>query len=226
MTTLLLRLCLIMFALASGCSTAQIRDETNQRFAMHQCTKNPFLRASGLFGGVQPEIFLSGPNVRNEPPPAANSLTRVLKVTGVENLGDPSADPIIDKCSSWLQRVDADEVKVTIIWNDRHCPDSIDDEDSIDCSSRASFRFSLRHLGMEEVLGRFESSDDAIQRLLAVDAYFLQEMQPARRHFATNMPLRQKSTMHLVVRLMPAPPTMESEAATTADTISGSRGQF
>ncbi len=226
MTSLLIGLGLVTLIVASGCSTAQVRDEPNQGVAVHPCTKNPFLRASGLVGGVQSEIFLSGPNIRREPPPAVDGLTRVLNVTEVDNLGDPGAEPVIDKCSSSLQPIGEDEVAVTIKWRDRDCVDSFDDEDQIDCRSRASFSFSRRDLVMEEVLDRVEDPDLAIQQQLFVDAYFTQEIQPARRHAATGMPLSERGMMHLVVRLMQAPQMVDSEAVTTVDAIPESRGQY
>jgi len=178
MTSLLVALGLVTLAVASGCSTAPVRDEPDQRVVMHPCTKNPFLRASGLVGGVQPEIFLSGPDIRREPPPAVDSLTRVLNVTDVDNLRDPGADPVIDKCSSRLRSIGEDEIELTINWQDRNCPDSFDEEDTIDCRSRTSFRFSRMGLGIEEVLDRVEDPNAAIQTLLVVDAYFTQEIQP------------------------------------------------
>ena len=38
--------------------------EANRVVALHACTKNPFMRAVGLFGGAQPEIFLTGTDLR------------------------------------------------------------------------------------------------------------------------------------------------------------------
>jgi hypothetical protein len=223
--TLQICICLIALAIASGCTTAPARDVASQGVAVYPCTKNPLLRSTGLFGGAQQEMFLSGPNIRREPPPAVGSLTRVLNVTEVDRLEDPGAEPIIDKCSSWLQSIGEDEVDVTIRWRDWNCPDSFDDEDQNDCRSRASFRFSHRDLGIEEVLDRFEDPDAAIQRLLVVDAYFTQEIQPTRRHSATGMPLPERGEMHLVVRVMRAPPTMDSEASATVDDIRKPRSQ-
>jgi hypothetical protein len=182
MKTLLIGICLIVISVASGCTTTQVRDVAVQGVAVYPCTKNPLLRSAGLFGGAQPEIFLSGPDVRREPPPSADSLTRVLSATEVDSLGDPGAEPDIDKCSSWLRAIGEDEIELTIMWSDRNCTDSTDDEDHIDCRSRASFRFSRRDLGMEGVLDSVEDTSYAIQRLLIVDAYFTKEILPKGRH--------------------------------------------
>ena len=225
MRTLLVGLSLVALAVASACTTAQLRDEPTQGVAVHPCTKNPLLRSSGLFGGAQPESFLSGPDTRREPPPTVDSLTRVLNVTKVDSLEDPGAEPVIDKCGSRLQSIGEDEVGLTIQWHDRNCPDSFDEEDPIDCRSRASFRFSRSDLGMEEVLNRVEDPDAAIQKLLVVDAYFTREIQPTRRHPATHLPLPERSIVHLVVRVMRAPLTVDSAAATTVDAVCEPRSQ-
>ena len=225
MRTLFIGLSLVALGVSSGCTTAQFREETDQPVAVHPCTKNPFLRSSGLFGGAQPEIFLSGPDVRRGPPPAVDGPTRVLEVTEVDSLGDPGAELVIDKCSSRVESIDKNEVDVTIIWRDRNCPDSFDDEDQIDCRSRAQFKFSRSDLGVEEVFDRTEGRDAAIQKLLVVDAYFTQEIQPAGRHPTTGMPLSERVRIHLVVRVMRAPLTMDSGAATTVDVIRKPRTQ-
>ena len=225
MKTLLIGICLVTLAVANGCTTAQVREVANEDVAVHPCTKNPLLRSTGLFGGAQPESFLTGPDIRRGPPPAANSLTRVLNVSGVDDLGDPGAQPAIDKCSSWVQSIGEDDVDVTIMWRDWNCPDSFDDEDQIDCRSRASFRFSRRELGVEEVLDRVEDPDAAVQGLLIVDAYFTQEIQPTRRHSATGMPLPERGVMHLVVRVMRAPLAVDSEASAAVDAIQEPRSQ-
>ena len=214
MRLLFVGLSMVALAVASGCTASKVRDESNQSVAVHPCTKHPLLRSSGLFGGEQPEIFLSGPDKRREPPPVVDSLTQVLNVTTVDNLGDPGAEPVIDKCRSRLKLVGDDEVRLTIMWNDQNCPDSFDDDDPTDCRSRAFFGFSLRGLGMEGALGRVEDFDAAIQKLLFVDAYFTQEIRPARREPSTLMPLRERSTTHLVVRLIRAPLTVDLGAAT------------
>jgi len=210
MRTLLVGLGVVALAVASGCTTTQVRDEPNQGFAVHPCAKNPFLRSYGLFGGAQQEIFLSGPDIRREPPPAVDSLTRVLNVTEVDNLRDPGADPVIDKCSSRLGLIGEDEIEVTINWQDRNCPDPFDEEETFDCRSRTSFRFSRLGLGIEDALDGVEDPDAAIQTLLVVDAYFTQEIQPPGRHSATGMPLPEKGVMHLVVRVMRVPTTVDA----------------
>ena len=218
MRMLFIGLAMVVSAVASGCTTAQVRQEPDQGVAVHQCVKNAFMRPVGLFGGAQPEIFLSGPDIRKGPPPAAGSLTRVLNVTGVENLGDPGAEPVIDKCRSWMQPIGDDEVEITILWHNRSCPDSFDEEDTIDCDSRTRFGFSRSDLG-EELLGRAEGRQAGIQKLLVVDAYFTEEIQPTARHPEKGVLLPVKSTMHLVVRVMRALPAVDSEAATTADAV-------
>jgi hypothetical protein len=181
--------------------------EANRDVALHACTKNPFMRAVGLFGGDQPEIFLTGTDLRHESPPAPDGLTRVFNVTEVENFRDPGADPDIDKCGSWLQSRGENEVELTILWQNRDCSTSFafDDEDSDDCSSRTSFRFSLEDLGMQEVRKKFENLDAALQSNLVVDAYFTQELQPDRRRSATGMPTPPTGVVHLVARLGRAP---------------------
>jgi hypothetical protein len=204
MKILLVGSCLITLLLTSGCVTAPTPGEQTQRMAMHSCEKNPFLRASGLLGGSQPEIFLSGSDIRGDAPPAADGLTRVLNVSEAENLEDPSSRPAIDKCASWLQPVGEDEVKVTVLWQDRSCPDSFasDEEDTNDCRSRASFRFSLRDLARNERHSRDGEALAVDQSALVVDAYFVQEIRPARRHPESGLILPEKGVMHLVVRLM------------------------
>ena len=210
MRTLILGINLVALALSSGCTSAQVRDEPSQGVTVQSCMQNPFLRSSGLFGGEQPEIFLHGPDVRREPPPAVDSLTRVLNVSRVESLGDPGSDPFIDKCMSSLQSIDEDAVELTIRWNDRNCPYfDWDDDESSDCGTQASFRFSRGDLGMEEILDTFEDADAGLQKLLVVDAYFTQEIQPTRPHPATGMPLPERGIMHLVVRVVRAPLTVE-----------------
>ena len=219
MRTLLLGLSWVALTVASGCTTGQGRNDPEQGVAVHACTKNPFFRASGLFGGAPLDIFLSGPDIRTGPPPAAGSLTRVLNVTRVDNLGDPGAEPVIDKCGSWLKAIGEDEVEVTIMWDDRNCPDSFDADLPSDCRSRARFRFSRSDLGIEEVLGRVEDREASIQRLLVIDAYFTQEIQPTGRHSATGMPLPARAIMHLVVRAIRLPTSIASGAATAVDAI-------
>lgn len=219
MSPLLIGLCLFALGVSSGCTAAHLHEEPDQRVAVHPCTKNSLLRSSGLFGGAQPEIFLSGPGIRREPPPAVDGLTRVLDVTEVDFLGDPGSQPVIDKCSSRVESIDKNEVDVTIIWRDQNCPDSFDDEDQINRRSRVQFKFSRSDLGVE-------GPDAAIQRLLVVDAYFTQEIQPARRHPATGMPLPERGRMHLVVRVMRAPLMMDPGAATTADVIRRTRSEY
>ncbi len=91
---------------------------------------------------------MSGSNIRRETPPAVDGLTRVLNLTEVDNLGDPGAEPVIDKCSSSLQPIGEDEVAVTIKWRDSNSVYSLDDEDQIDCRSRAIIRFSRMDLVM------------------------------------------------------------------------------
>ena len=211
MRTLLVGISLVALTVASGCATTQIRAPANQGVAVHSCTKNPFLRPVGLFGGTQPEIFLAGADLRREPPPAANGLTRVLNVTAVDDFRDPGADPVIDKCRSWLRSIGEVEVELTIIWHDRNCSDfSWDLDDPGDCRSRASFRFSLEDLGMEEILDRVEDLDAALRRRLVVDAHFTQEIQPAGRHPATGMPSPPKGNVHLVAHMIRVPRTSDS----------------
>ena len=81
MRMLLFGLSLLSLAAASGCAGSRTPAETNQNVAVHACTNNLLLRGTGVFGGTQPEIFLSGPNLRREPPPARSELTLVLDVT-------------------------------------------------------------------------------------------------------------------------------------------------
>ena len=219
MKTLLVWLSLVVFALAIGCTTAEARDEPYHGLDVHPCTNNPLLRSSGLFGRTQPEIFLSGPDLRQEAPPAADGATRVLNVTKVDYLEDPGAEPVIDKCSSSLQSVGEDEVEISVRWHDRNCPDTFDEEDLVDCRSRASFRFSRRDLGVQELGDRLEDSD--VQGSLIVEAYFTQQIRPPERHVATNMPLPERSVVHLVVRVMRPPPTPESGATPPVGTIPG-----
>ena len=211
MRTLLVGISLVALAVASGCATTQVRAPANQGVAVHSCTKNPFFRSVGLFGGTQPEIFLAGADLRREPPPAANGLTRVLNVTAVDEFRDPDADPVIDKCRSWLQSIGEVEVELTILWHDRNCSDfSWDLDNPDDCRSRASFRFSLEDLGVKEILDPVEDLDAALRRLLVVDAYFTQEIQPAGRHPATGMPSPPKGNVHLVAHVIRVPQTPDS----------------
>jgi len=175
------------------------------------------LRSVGLFGGEQPEFFLAGPDLRREPPPIADAATRVLDVSEVDNFRDPTAEPAIDRCGSRLQSTDDGEIEVTILWHDRNCPDSFDEEDSEDCHSRADFGFSPRDLGMQDLLERDENASDALERLLVVDAYFTQEVQPEKRHPATGVQSAPKSTVHLVVRVIRASETTGARAATTTE---------
>jgi hypothetical protein len=215
MNTLLVAISLIMLAVATGgCTSTRVRDATNHDIAVHACTENPLLRSTGLFGGRQPEVVSPGPSIRREPPPAADSLTRVLNVTEVDQLADPDAKPVIDKCGSWLKAHGEGEIGLTIRWRDRNCTDSFDDEDSVDCQSRASFRFSRKDLGIRDASERAKNPDAAIQGLLIVDAYFAQEIQPPDRNAVTGMPVPERGIMHLVVRMMRVPLTVDSEAAT------------
>jgi hypothetical protein len=181
---------------------------------------------AGLFGGPQPEIFLSGPDLRREPISEVDGLTRVLDMTRVDNLRDPAAEPVIDKCSSWMQPIGEDEIELAIKWRDRNCTDSFDQEETIGCRSRATFRFSRRDLGMEEVLNTVEDLDAAaMQRLLVVDAYFTQEVQPRGHHSATGMPLPETGIVHLVLRVKRAPPVDSSKAATPVDAVLETRSR-
>lgn len=202
MNTLLVGISLVAIVVASGCTTDRVRVEAHQGVAVHPCTKNPLLRSTGLFGGTQSGIFLSGPDLRREPPPAVDGLTRVLNVTEVDNFRDLDAEPVIDKCGSRLQSMDENEVEVTIMWRDRNCPNVHDQEDSDECHSRASFSFTNEDLRMHETLDGAEYPEAALDRLLLVDAYFTQEIQPAGRHAATGMPTPQTGNVHLVVRVI------------------------
>ena len=204
MRVLLIGQSLIVLAIASGCTTAHVRDDTIRGVAVHECRPHSFFRSPGFLRGVQPGIFLSGPDVRKEAPPAADGLTRVLNVSTLENLFDPDAAPVIDKCRSRLRTIGEDEIEITIEWRDRNCDDSFDEEDFIDCRSRTSFRFSRMDLGLEERLGTGENSSAAIQGFLLVDAYCTQQIRAKRRHPATGMPLPDRGIMHLVVRVMSA----------------------
>jgi hypothetical protein len=207
--------------LVSGCVTAPTPSAQVRGIAMHACEKNPFLRSSGLFGGAQPEIFLSGEDVRRESPPAADGLTRVLDVSEIKDLEDRSARPAIDKCASWLQSVGENEVEVTILWRNPICPDSFefDEEDTNDCRSRASFGFSLEDLGKHE---RNSSDGEAFavdRSALMVDAYFVQEIRPERRHPESGLILPERGVVHLVVRLMRASRESIAERQPTASSF-------
>ena len=211
MRALLVGISLVALTMASGCTTTEVRAQANQDVAVHPCTKDPFLRSVGLFGGTQPEIFLAGADLRREPPPAANRLTRVLNVTEVGEFRDPDADPVIDKCRSWLRSIGEAEVELTILWHDRNCSDfPWDLDDPGDCGSRASFRFSLEDLGMEEILDPVDDLDAALRRLLVVDTYFTQQIQSAGRHPATGVPSPPTVNVHLVAHVIRVQQTPDS----------------
>jgi len=188
---------LIVLSVAIVCASAEVRAEANPG-APHPCTNNPLIRSTGLFGGPQAEIFLRGTNLRREQPPAPDELTRVVDVTGLESLADPAADPFIDKCASALRPVGEGEVELTILWQNRNCPNSFDIDDPEDCASRTRFRFPLSNLGLSEPL------DDFGDRVM-VAAYFAQRLVPEGRHPATGMPTAVKGSVHLVARLLPLP---------------------
>jgi hypothetical protein len=205
---------LVVLFIGTGCTTTQARSDLDQGLAVHSCSKSPFLRSVGLFGGEQPEIFLKGANLRREPPPSADGATRVLDVTGIDNLKDTSAEPAIDKCGSWLHATRSGEIEVTILWRDHNCPFSFDEDQPDDCRSRATFSFSPKDLGVLEVLGRGEDPDSALRRLLIVDAYFTREVDPEERHPATGVPTVPRSNVYLVVRVIPAARGDDAQAAT------------
>lgn len=66
--------------------------------------------------GRQPDIFLAGPDTRNQKPPDTDALTRILDITSRNSMSNPTADPVIDKCGSWVQWVKREGlVKLTIL---------------------------------------------------------------------------------------------------------------
>ena len=67
-------------------------NETEGALEIHRCTNNPFTRSVGFFRGRQPEVFLKAPHTRNEPPPQASELTRVMDVSRRRSLSNPTAE--------------------------------------------------------------------------------------------------------------------------------------
>jgi hypothetical protein len=191
------------FVLATviACASNQAPRDATQLVDVHPCEKNPFLRSVGLFGGEQPELFAAGPDLRSDPPPIADDSTRVLNVTAVDHLRDPSAMPIINKCGSSLQIAGGGEVEVTILWDDQNCPVSFDEENPEDCHSRASFDFSLEGLGIREDLDAGTDPSAALREMLVIDAYFTRELQPEPRPLASQALVAPTSDVHLVVRV-------------------------
>jgi hypothetical protein len=219
-SALILGFGLVALFIETGCTTAQARGDVNQGLAVHPCSKSPFLRSVGLFGGEQPEIFLKGSNLRREPPPIAHGATRVLDVTEIDNLSDTSAEPVIDKCGSRMRSTRSGEVEVTILWRDDNCPFSFDEDHPDDCDSRATFSFSPEDLGVHEALASGEDPNSAVRRLLIIDAYFTREVQPEERHPATGVLTVPRSNVYLVVRVIPVARGGDAQAA-TADVTTG-----
>jgi hypothetical protein len=223
MKTLLVCIILVILTHASGCTSTQApreasqSPEASQGIAVHSCSKNPFLRSVGLFGGEQPEFFSSGPDIRREAPPSADHSTRFLNVTHVDNLSDPIAQPAIDRCGSWLQATGEGEIEVTIRWYDRSCPESFDDENQDACYSRARFTFLPEDLGIQEALVSSQDPNAALRRLLLVDAYFIRENQFEGRHPTSGVLATERSDVYLVVRVMRAGPMVDPNAATTME---------
>lgn len=225
MRALLVGIGLSLFAMVSGCASTSAPREASHGLAVHPCAKHPLMRAVGLFGGEQPEVFLTGPDLRTEPPLDADGSTRVLKVTGVHNLRDPSAQPLIDRCGSSLESTSKGDIEVTILWHDPNCPVSFDEEAPEDCRSRARFAFSPEELGVQEILVGSEDPTAALRRLLVVDAYFTREIQPEERHPATGVWVAPRSDLYLVVRLIRASRTLGSQSATSGDATCDSSGR-
>jgi hypothetical protein len=215
MRALLVGIGLSVLAMVGGCASTPAPREASHGLAVHPCAKHPLMRSVGLFGGEQPEIFLSGPDLRIEPPLDADGSTGVLKVTEVDSLRDPNAQPVIDRCGSWLELTSKGDIEVTILWNDRNCPASFDEDDPQDCRSRAWFAFSPEDLGVQEILANGEDQTAAFRRLLVVDAYFTREIQPEGRHPATGIRVAPRSDVYLVVRLIRAARTAEPQSATS-----------
>jgi hypothetical protein len=171
---------------------------------IHACTKNRFLRSVGLFGGTQPEIFVEGPQLRMEEPPARDARTRVLDVTG--RLA-PTAEAEIDKCGSWLEWSDGDGLVIlTVLWDDRNCRSFAAGEDPRDCRSRARFGFSLPELGIENFPATRREQRALRERLaqeFVVDAYFAWQTSPRERRLETATWKEATASVHLVVRVIP-----------------------
>jgi hypothetical protein len=145
-------------------------------------------------------------------------------VTEVDNLSDPSARPVIDRCASSLESTSKGDIEVTILWNDRTCPASFDEDHSEDCQSRATFGFSPKELGVQEILASGEDPTAALRRELVVDAYFTREIRPEGRHPATGVRVVPRSDVYLVVRLIRAARTAEPQLETSGDATANSRG--
>jgi hypothetical protein len=215
MRTLLVCIGLVVVAGTSGCTSTQAGREANDGVAVHPCPENPFLRSVGLFGGEQPEVFSSGPDLRSGPPPSVDESTRFLNLTDVDSMSGPLAQPVIDKCASSMQLVGEGEIEVTILWNDRNCPEWSDAEDLEDCGSRARFEFSSDDLGIREFLDSSQNPNSALRRLLLFDAYFTRVIQPEGRHSATGVRAMRWNDVYLVVRVLRAGHTADPKAEAT-----------
>jgi hypothetical protein len=213
--TLLVCIGLVAVAGTSGCTSTHSGRAASEGVAAHPCSKNPFLRSVGFFGGEQPEVFSSGPHLRSEPPPSVDVSTRFLNVSDVDNLSDSLAQPVIDKCGSSLQLVDKGEVEVTILFKDQNCPGSFDEEDAEDCRSRARFGFSSDDLGIGDLLESSQDPNAALRKLLLVDAYFTREIRPEGRHSMTGVRSIRKNDVYLVVRVIRAGHSTDPESAST-----------
>jgi hypothetical protein len=109
------------------------------------------------------------------------------------------------------------EIELTLMWREHNCHATFDPDFPDDCDSRASFRFSLEDLGIQDMLIGAEGRDAALQSLVVVDAYFAQEIRSARQYLAKGSPLPITSRIHLVVRVMRAPESVGFEPATPED---------
>lgn len=192
---------------AGGAFALDSSDNRESVLEIHRCTNNPFTRAVGILGGRQPEIFLKRPDLRNEPPPQIDSLTKVLDVSRRNSLSNPTSDPIIDKCASsfrWDKGVEL--VILTVYWDERNCTVSGSREEPPDCRGRAAFGFSLDDLGIREFPDTKHERrlpNGGLGPELIADVYFTQQTRPRIRRTDTGLWMPATAVVHLVVKVIP-----------------------
>ena len=195
-----------MLWMATGAFALNQSDKKEGALEIHRCSNNPFTRTVGFFNGQQPEVFLEAPHTRNEPPTQTDELTRVMHVTKRKSLSNPTAEPVIDKCGSWL-RWDAREglVKLTVLWDERNCTLFSTPDEPPHCRARAVFGFSLDELGIHEFSntkqGR-KALENRLERDFVADVYFSQQIRPRTRR-ETGLWTPAAAEVHLVARIIP-----------------------
>ena len=204
------RITILIIAMLLMAPRAFALDQSNKTegaLEIHRCTNNPFTRSVGFFRGRQPEVFLKAPYTRNEPPPQASELTRVMDVSRRRSLSNPTAEPVIDKCGSgfhWDER--AGLVKLTVLWDERNCTVFSTPDEPPHCRTRAVFGFSLDELGIHEfpdTKQERKALESRLQRDFVADVYFSQQIRPRARRPDTGLFGPAAAEVHLVARLIP-----------------------